>query len=82
MCISLCVCARQGDAERPRRRARVFLADVKDWCIDYTNDAPMIWLITDSAWYLIGGYSNLSSPAANYKATFSISQSKFEVPPL
>ena len=69
----------QGDQERPRRRLRVVLPVVKDWCIDYSNDTPMIWLITDAAWYMVGGLSNLSSPAANYKASFSLTQAKFEV---
>jgi len=58
---------------------RVHLPRITDWCIDYSNDAPVLWLETGAAWYMVGGYSNLSSPAANYKHVFRPSQMKFEV---
>jgi hypothetical protein len=69
----------QGGANPARRRQRVVLSEVLDWCIDYSNDTPSMWLVTKVAWYLVGGFSNLSAPASNYKATFSLAQAQFEV---
>ena len=58
---------------------RVHIPRINDWCIDYASDTPLLWIETDAAWYMVGGYAGLSSPSAVYKNAFRPSQMKFEV---
>ncbi len=75
-----CPCCAQGGAGG--RRVRVVLPDVRGMVVEFSGDAPFLWLVTDAAWYLVGGFAaGLSAPSSSYKPAFALTQAKFEVRP-
>eukprot|EP00854_Cymbomonas_tetramitiformis_P012018 gene12018-14200_t len=51
---------------------KVMLAEVKEWCIDY-SDPPSVWLLTNHAWY------KLRDPSKEYEPFFSTTRRKFDL---
>lgn len=52
------------------KRLRVWLPDITDWCLDYTDGDPTLWVITCHAWYKIAGPLSGMLPHPSYRQTF------------
>ncbi|KAG7393727.1 hypothetical protein PHYPSEUDO_004490 [Phytophthora pseudosyringae] len=59
-------------------RARVWLPEITDWCLDYAEGDPTLWVVTPHAWYKIAGpLSGLLAHSA-YRQTFKHVRYLFE----
>ena len=61
----------------PTKRLRVHLPHITDWCIDYQPDLPTLWVISDGAWYCIGGIRTVH-PSTRYAKHFWPAFFKFQ----
>lgn len=59
-------------------RARVWLPEVTDWCLDYAEGDPTLWVITPHAWYKIAGPLSGLLPHHSYRQTFQHVRCLFE----
>ena len=54
-----------------RRRARVWLKNIDDWCIDYSYGTATMWIITKHAWYKVAGVNTGLRPARCFRESHS-----------
>ncbi|KAG6975700.1 hypothetical protein JG688_00002120 [Phytophthora aleatoria] len=59
-------------------RARVWLPEITDWCLDYAEGDPTLWVITPHAWYKIAGPLSGLLPHPSYRHTFKHVRYLFE----
>ncbi|ETP41451.1 hypothetical protein, variant 1 [Phytophthora nicotianae P10297] len=59
-------------------RTRVWLPEITDWCLDYAEGDPTLWVITPHAWYKIAGPLSGLLPHASYRETFKHVRYLFE----
>ncbi|CAI5739273.1 unnamed protein product [Hyaloperonospora brassicae] len=59
-------------------RARVWLPEITDWCLDYAEGDPTLWVVTPHAWYKIAGPLSGMLPHASYRHTFKHVRRLFE----
>ncbi|TDH70587.1 uncharacterized protein CCR75_001862 [Bremia lactucae] len=59
-------------------RARVWLPEITDWCLDYADGDPTLWVITPHAWYKIAGPLSGLLPHPSYRQTFKHVRYLFE----
>lgn len=52
------------------RRMRVWLPEITDWCLDYSEGDPTLWVITPRAWYKIAGPLSGMLPHSSYREKF------------
>lgn len=52
------------------RRMRVCLPEITDWCLDYSEGDPTLWVITPRAWYKIAGPLSGMLPHSSYREKF------------
>lgn len=52
------------------KRMRVWLPEITDWCLDYSEGDPTLWVITPHAWYKIAGPLSGLLPHVYYRKTF------------
>lgn len=60
------------------KRVRVWLPEITDWCLDYSDGDPTLWVITPHAWYKIAGPLSGMLPHAHYRETFKHVRMLFE----
>lgn len=60
------------------KRMRVWLPEITDWCLDYSEGDPTLWVITPRAWYKIAGPLSGLLPHAYYRKTFKHVRMLFE----
>lgn len=65
-----------------RKRVKVTISTIDDWCIDYSYANPNLWLIsTSGVWYRIAGVfcegGHRGRPADHYKPFFTTSFERF-----
>ncbi|GMF10560.1 unnamed protein product [Phytophthora lilii] len=59
-------------------RARVWLPEITDWCLDYAEGDPTLWVVTPHAWYKIAGPLSGLLPHSSYRQTFKHVRHLFE----
>uniref|UniRef100_M4C262 Bromo domain-containing protein n=1 Tax=Hyaloperonospora arabidopsidis (strain Emoy2) TaxID=559515 RepID=M4C262_HYAAE len=59
-------------------RARVWLPEITDWCLDYAEGDPTLWVVTPHAWYKIAGPLSGLLPHSSYRHTFKHVRRLFE----
>lgn len=59
-------------------RARVWLPEITDWCLDYAEGDPTLWVVTPHAWYKIAGPLSGMLPHSSYRQTFNHVRHLFE----
>lgn len=59
-------------------RARVWLPEITDWCLDYAEGDPTLWVVTPHAWYKIAGPLSGLLPHSSYRQTFQHVRHLFE----
>lgn len=59
-------------------RTRVWLPEITDWCLDYAEGDPTLWVITPHAWYKIAGPLSGLLPHSSYRQTFKHVRYLFE----
>ncbi|KAL8005359.1 putative bromodomain, DDT domain, DNA (cytosine-5)-methyltransferase 1, replication foci [Plasmopara halstedii] len=59
-------------------RTRVWLPEVTDWCLDYAEGDPTLWVITPHAWYKIAGPLSGLLPHPSYRHIFQHVRCLFE----
>ncbi|RHY37731.1 hypothetical protein DYB25_011968, partial [Aphanomyces astaci] len=59
-------------------RQRVWLREISDWCLDYTEGDPTLWVITSHAWYKIAGPISGVLPHWSYRRHFTKPRLLFE----
>ncbi|UIZ26710.1 hypothetical protein KXD40_001766 [Peronospora effusa] len=59
-------------------RARVWLPEITDWCLDYAEGDPTLWVVTPHAWYKIAGPLSGMLPHASYRQVFKHVRHLFE----
>ncbi|DBA00739.1 TPA: hypothetical protein N0F65_001210 [Lagenidium giganteum] len=59
-------------------RLRVWLPEITDWCLDYSEGDPTLWVITPYAWYKIAGPLAGLLPHPSYRSVFKHVRSLFE----
>jgi hypothetical protein len=59
-------------------RSRVWLPEITDWCLDYAEGDPTLWVVTPHAWYKIAGPLSGLLPHASYRQTFKHVRHLFE----
>ncbi|KAE9232332.1 hypothetical protein PF004_g9945 [Phytophthora fragariae] len=59
-------------------RARVWLPEITDWCLDYAEGDPTLWVVTPHAWYKIAGPLSGLLPHSSYRQTFRHVRHLFE----
>ncbi|KAI9907775.1 hypothetical protein PsorP6_003841 [Peronosclerospora sorghi] len=59
-------------------RARVWLPEITDWCLDYAEGDPTLWVITPHAWYKIAGPLSGLLPHPSYRHVFEHVRLLFE----
>ncbi|RHY33783.1 hypothetical protein DYB32_001415 [Aphanomyces invadans] len=59
-------------------RQRVWLPEISDWCLDYTDGDPTLWVITARAWYKIAGPISGVLPHWSYRSHFTKPRLLFE----
>ncbi|CAI5744545.1 unnamed protein product [Peronospora destructor] len=59
-------------------RARVWLTEITDWCLDYAEGDPTLWVITPHAWYKIAGPLSGMLPHSSYRQVFKHVRHLFE----
>lgn len=60
------------------KRMRVWLPEITDWCLDYSEGDPTLWVITPDAWYKIAGPLSGLLPHPYYRKTFKHVRMLFE----
>lgn len=60
------------------KRVRVWLPEITDWCLDYSEGDPTLWVITPHAWYKIAGPLSGLLPHVSYRETFKHVRMLFE----
>ena len=60
------------------KRLRVWLPEITDWCLDYSDGDPTLWVITPHAWYKVAGPLSGLLPHAHYRKTFTHVRMLFE----
>lgn len=60
------------------KRLRVWLPEITDWCLDYSEGDPTLWVITPHAWYKIAGPLSGLLPHPYYRGTFKHVRMLFE----
>lgn len=74
--LNLMECSFRHPAEY--KRMRVWLPEITDWCLDYSEGDPTLWVITPHAWYKIAGPLSGLLPHAYYRETFKHVRMLFE----
>ncbi|CAH0517831.1 unnamed protein product [Peronospora belbahrii] len=59
-------------------RARVWLPEITDWCLDYAEGDPTLWVVTPHAWYKIAGPLSGMLPHSSYRDVFKHVRHLFE----
>ncbi|KAL3666523.1 hypothetical protein V7S43_008156 [Phytophthora oleae] len=59
-------------------RTRVWLPEITDWCLDYAEGDPTLWVVTPHAWYKIAGPLSGLLPHLSYRQTFKHVRHLFE----
>lgn len=59
-------------------RTRVWLPEITDWCLDFSEGDPTLWVVTPLAWYKIAGPLSGLLPHASYRDTFQHVRLLFE----
>jgi hypothetical protein len=59
-------------------RTRVWLPEITDWCLDYSDGDPTLWVITCHAWYKIAGPMSGLLPHPSYRKEFEHTRTLFE----
>lgn len=59
-------------------RARVWLPEITDWCLDFSEGDPTLWVVTPVAWYKIAGPLSGLLPHQVYRETFQHVRMLFE----
>lgn len=59
-------------------RARVWLPEITDWCLDYAEGDPTLWVVTPYAWYKIAGPLSGLLPHPSYRKAFQHVRHLFE----
>ncbi|KAF0683469.1 Aste57867_24503 [Aphanomyces stellatus] len=59
-------------------RQRVWLPEITDWCLDYSDGDPTLWVITKNAWYKIAGPISGMLPHWSYRSQFTKPRLMFE----
>lgn len=60
------------------KRARVWLPEITDWCLDYSEGDPTLWVITPHSWYKIAGPLSGMLPHESYREKFQHVRKMFE----
>ncbi|TMW68693.1 hypothetical protein Poli38472_006161 [Pythium oligandrum] len=60
------------------QRLRVWLPEITDWCLDYSEGDPTLWVITPHAWYKIAGPLSGVLPHPSYRTKFQHVRKLFE----
>ncbi|KAL4095628.1 hypothetical protein PRIC1_009001 [Phytophthora ramorum] len=59
-------------------RTRVWLPEITDWCLDYAEGDPTLWVVTPHSWYKIAGPLSGLLPHSSYRHTFKHVRHLFE----
>ncbi|CAK4167762.1 unnamed protein product [Aphanomyces euteiches] len=59
-------------------RQRIWLPEISDWCLDYSDGDPTLWVITKHAWYKIAGPISGMLPHWSYRPHFTKPRLMFE----
>jgi hypothetical protein len=59
-------------------RMRVWLPEITDWCLDFSEGDPTLWVVTPLAWYKIAGPLSGLLPHNSYRETFQHVRMLFE----
>lgn len=59
-------------------RMRVWLPEITDWCLDFSEGDPTLWVVTPLSWYKIAGPLSGLLPHHSYRGTFQHVRMLFE----
>lgn len=61
-----------------KKRIRIRMLKILDWCLDYSVEDPTLWVITGHGWYKVAGPLSGVFPQQSYRPYFDPIRRRFE----